>query len=102
MTVETPINSPDDFFRLQQMDGRWVFEVGLVVWQSPHQPDLDWKRFRTWETEPTSERLEKVRIAAIKRYFRTCARCHAICNPGHMYDNQNCQSCAEIFLGVVY
>jgi hypothetical protein len=102
MNVDTPINPLDDFFRYQQTDARWVFEAGLVVWHSPHEPSLEWKRFRTWKTEPTPARLAKARIAASKRYFRTCTLCKTLCNRGHMHDRTTCQGCAEKFLGVVY
>ena len=92
----------DDYFRCLHTDGRWVFEVAQVAWESPHEPNLDWKTFRTWKREPSAERFLAARTAAIKRYFRTCTHCQKLCNLGHMHDRSICQGCAERFLDVLY
>lgn len=59
-----------------------------------HKPKEVWRRFRTSKTEPTPERLTKARIAANKRYFRTCTRCQTLC---HMLDLTTYQSCLRSF-----
>jgi hypothetical protein len=102
MTEETPPNPLNDYFRVRKADRRWFFEVTFVEWPHPYEPLEVWRQFRVWKTEPTPERLAKARIAATQRYFRTCTRCQALCNRGHMHDLTTCQSCAEKFLGVVY
>jgi len=104
--MEEPSNikevASDHYFRCLHSNGRWVLEVGLVVWGSPHQPSLRWKPFRSWKKEPSAERLLAACTAATKRYFRTCTRCGTLCNLGHMHDRSTCQSCAVRFLRVVY
>lgn len=95
-------DSIDEYFRCLHTDGRWVFEVALVAWESPHEPRLEWNTFRTWKKEPSAERLLAARTAATKRYFRTCTHCQELCHLGHMHDRSICQGCAESFLGIVH
>lgn len=102
MSEFIPIDALDDSFRCFRVDGRWVFEVGVVVWLSSHEPSLEWKLVRSWKNKPTPERLVKARVAAINRFFRKCTRCRELCHIGHMHDHAICQGCAEVFLGVVH
>ena len=92
----------DDDFRCVRRGGGWVFEVAVVGWESPHEPGLTWKVFRTWKREPGGERLRAAKAAAIKRYYRTCTHCQELCQLGHMHDRTTCQGCAERLLGVVH
>ncbi len=86
------------FFRCVQEIGRgWVFQVGIVTWPLPHTPEMKWKPFRHWKTEPNERRLKDTRNAALAdpRFFRVCSECHEINNAGHMFDHAICQGCAE-------
>lgn len=80
----------------------WAMQVGVVGWVSPHEPSLEWKTFRTWRHEPNAERKDRAKVAAIKRFFRTCVQCRELCNVGHMHDSKLCQGCAERELGVTH
>lgn len=94
----------NDFFRCEEVDGTWKFQVGLVRWTGPHSPEIRWMTFHRWETEPNSERLQKAREAALadQRYFQYCARCRELKNAGHMHNDHTCQSCAERHLGIIH
>ncbi len=94
----------DDFFRCVENADGWVFEVGVVAWDGPHTPRIEWKPFRRWKTSPDERRLQTARAAALNqsRFFRACSMCHDLKNVGHMHDHDICQGCAEGELGVVY
>lgn len=95
-------DSIDEYFRCVPAADGWVFQVGLVEWDSPHTPHIAWKDFRRWKREPDAKRKEQAKTAAIQRWFRTCSHCHQLTNPGHMHDRSLCQGCAMDELGVVY
>lgn len=94
----------DEFFRCLEKPDGWHFQVATVDWPHPATPALKWTTFRLWKTEPTDDRLQKARAAALTRprYFRTCSLCHKLTNAGHMHDDQTCQGCASRHLGIVY
>ena len=94
----------DEYFQCVEAPVRWKFQVGIVTWDGPCEPRIEWETYRSWLTPPTEKRLQKARAAAISepRFFRTCSRCHELKNAGHMHDQQTCQSCAERYLGVVH
>lgn len=94
----------DRYFQCVESAGRWEFQVGVVTWDGPHSPGMVWKHYRRWNRRPDAARLARARAAAltVPRFFRTCTRCGALRNAGHMHDPQTCQSCAERHLGVVH
>lgn len=94
----------DEYFQCVEVAGRWKFQVGVVTWDGPCEPRIEWRTYRSWLTLPTEKRLQKARASAIAepRFFRTCSRCHEMKSAGHMNDWQTCQSCAERHLGVAH
>jgi len=94
----------DSFTRIEARDDRYRFEVGIVTWSHPHEPDADWKCFRRWKTAPSPERIATAEKAALgsRRFFRRCVTCGELNNIGHMHSADVCQGCAESHLGVVY
>jgi hypothetical protein len=94
----------NEYFQCVGVAGRWKFQVGIVAWDGPSEPRIEWRTWRSWLTPPTEKRLQKARAAAIAepRFFRTCTRCGELNNAGHMDGQQTCQSCAERYLGVVH
>lgn len=97
-------NKLDRYFQCVEADGHWEFRVGKVIWLDPGTPGVEWKKFRSWLTEPAAARLAAARTEALKnpRFFRTCKRCGDLNNAGHMHDKDICQSCATRYLGVIY
>ena len=94
----------DHYFQCVESAGRWEFQVGIVDWPHPHEPELVWVTFRRWKTAPDHARLQKARTAALSsaRFFRTCTRCGERLNVGHMHDATTCQGCAEYYLGIIH
>lgn len=94
----------EEYFQCVEVAGRWKFQVGIVIWDGPHTPEIKWRTYRSWLTPPTEKRLLKARAAAIAkpRFFRTCTRCGELNNAGHMHDKETCQGCAGRYLKVVY
>ena len=93
-----------DFFRCVENADGWNFQVGVVAWDGPHTPHLEWLPFRHWKTAPDESRLQKARASALTqpRFFRICNMCHRFNNAGHMHNHHTCQSCAERHLGIVH
>ena len=94
----------DDYFRCVEHAGRWAFQVGVITWNGPDAPEITWKNYRRWRTQPDADRLARARAAALKeaRFFGTCAHCGALNNAGHMFDSDLCQGCAAKSIGIVY
>ncbi len=94
----------DGFFLCSEKTDGWVFHVGIVRWDGPHTPRMEWIPFRIWKKQPDNARLRNARSAALKqqRFFVTCSMCHMLTNKGHMCDQLICQSCAQREFGVVY
>lgn len=82
----------------------FIYWVGRVTWNGPHEPGIYYTPFRSWKKQPTPAMIARARQAALRnrKYFRICTRCHRITNDGHMHDSNICQGCAERYLGVVY
>jgi hypothetical protein len=93
-----------DYTRIEREPDGYRFEVGVVTWAHPHEPDVVWKCFRHWKSVPTPARLAAAEKAALAtaRFFRQCVMCGELNNAGHMHDAVTCQSCAERHYGVVY
>lgn len=94
----------EQYFRCMKTEQGWEFQVGVVTWPEVYTPDLVWKTFRLWKTQPDASRTGRARAAALRqpRFFCTCLLCHETLNVGHMEDAKTCQSCASRELGVVY
>lgn len=94
----------DHFFQCVEADGHWEFQVGVIAWDGSHTPRTDWKKFRSWHTQPDATQLVDARTAALKnpRFFRTCTQCGELNNAGHMHDQDICQGCATRYLGAIY
>lgn len=94
----------DGFTRIAARDDGYRFEVGIVTWSHPHEPDAVWKCFRRWKSAPLPERIAAAEKAVLanQRYFRRCATCGELNNAGHMHNAATCQGCAERHLGVVF
>lgn len=93
----------DEYFQCVATAQGWEYQVGIVKWVG-HEPRLDWKTCRRWQTRPDEDRLARARESALSnpRFFQTCSQCEELNNIGHMDDKETCQSCAGRHLGVVY
>lgn len=93
-----------EYFRCEEQAGTWVFQVGIVRWETVCTPSIEWQTYRSWKTRPSEARLAKARAAAEAdpRLFRQCTMCIELCNAGHMHSDDTCQGCAERHLGVVH
>ncbi len=92
-----------EFFNLEETPQGWVYRVGVVEWDEPHSPRVEWVTLRRWKTIPDASRLARARQAALANlhFFRVCSRCGKLNNIGHMHDDAICQACAEAD-GVIY
>lgn len=102
--TETDEKLFQEFMRIVRSEEGVALEVGLVVWDSPHTPSIQWKAFQTWPQEPGEQELAEARKRALrsKRFFKVCRSCKERQNAGHMFDAELCQACASSQLGVVY
>lgn len=93
----------DEYFQCVKTAQGWEYQVAVVGWGG-HEPELRWKTYRRWRSQPSAGRLARARDSALAnpRLFRTCQRCEEVSNAGHMHDQETCQSCAERHLGVVH
>ena len=91
-------------YRVIESEGQWCFQVAVVIWPTPHTPELRWTTFRKWKRPPAEPQIARAQAAARinTRFFRTCSLCGELHNVGHMHGPDICQSCAEQHLGVVY
>jgi hypothetical protein len=82
----------------------FVFLVGRVKWDGPHEPSMYFTPFCSWQKQPTPAMLADARQNALRdqRFFRVCTICKRFKNIGHMYKSNTCQSCASRYMGVVY
>jgi hypothetical protein len=94
----------EDYFRVRAHATGWVFEVGIVEWGAPNQPEVRWRAFRDWKRLPDTARVARARAAALgtPRFFRRCKMCVRVTNVGHMFSVDLCQGCAQEQHGVVY
>jgi len=94
----------NDYTRIEKGPEGYWFEVGVIGWSHPHEPNVVWKRFRFWKSAPTPERVARAGRAALatSRFFQTCESCGELSNAGHMYRRDLCQGCAERHLKVVW
>lgn len=93
-----------EFTRDNMRGSRYVLEVGIVEWQGPHTPVVQWRVYRTWDTPPDEEALRAAYDLLLldPRYFMRCQRCRALTPTGCMHDDELCQGCAEQYLGVIH
>jgi hypothetical protein len=91
-------------YRLLETAGQWQFQVDVIVWPHPHEPETSWVTFRTWKRPPTEARIALAKAAALRnpRFFSTCKHCGELNNAGHMADHSTCYGCAERYFGVVH
>ena len=82
----------------------FIFWVGRVKWDGPHEPSMYFTPFCSWQKQPTPAMLADARQNALRdqRFFRVCTICKRFKNIGHMYKSNTCQSCASRYMGVVY
>jgi len=101
--ADEPSYTQHDYSRLRigEFDERYIFEVCVVDWHG-HEPHANWKRFRTWQRQPSQKQLDLAWSKALreKRFFRACDECGDLTNVGHMH-GLVCQRCAE-HAGVVF
>jgi len=93
-----------EYFRCEEQNGTWVFQVAVLSWDGPCTPVHDWKTLHRWKTQPDETRLAKARAKAVAdpRFFRHCTLCSEVCKAGYMHSDDVCQGCAERHLGVVH
>lgn len=100
------VKVPDEYDEyLQCIEGAygWEYQVARVWWVG-HEPEIRWKTYRRWHSQPDGARLARTKAAALAnpRFFRTCSLCGEVNNAGHMHKKEVCQGCARQQLGVVY
>ena len=95
-------DAADEYLRYLPTPDGWLLQVGVVGWESAHEPKLTWKNFRSWRHQPSAESRARAKAAAVKRFFRTCVHCEELPNVGHMHDRETCQGCAERLFDVRY
>jgi hypothetical protein len=94
----------DQFLRCVESAQGWEYQVGIVTWQDPSTPGVEWRTARRWKTRPHIARLASARRAALadRRFFIPCSLCGELNNRGHMHSATECQACAEQYRNVVH
>lgn len=94
----------EDYIRIKRSQDAVVILAGVISWDGPATPILEWKVVRRLPADTGPEKIEKAVAAVLKdpEFFLVCTECGERLPVGHMFTDEICQSCATRKYGVVY